>query len=65
MFRGNPIPDGLFHIVSEVLVKHKDGSILVMQRDWHKEEHAGLFEASASGSILKGGRLHTKVQLGN
>ena len=47
MFRGNPIPDGLFHIVSEVLVKHKDGSILVMQRDWHKEEHAGLFEASA------------------
>ena len=54
LYRGSPIPDGLYHIVCEVFVKHIDGSILVMQRDWNKEEHAGLFEASVSGSILKG-----------
>jgi Isopentenyldiphosphate isomerase len=54
LYRGNPIPDGLYHIVSEVFVKHIDGSILLMQRDWDKIGYPGLFEAGASGSILKG-----------
>lgn len=52
--RDNPIPNGLYHIVSEVLVKHIDGSFLLMQRDWNKTGYPGLFEAGASGSILKG-----------
>jgi 8-oxo-dGTP pyrophosphatase MutT (NUDIX family) len=54
LVRGEPIPAGLFHIVSEVLVKHTDGSYLLMQRDWNKIGYPGLFEAGASGSILKG-----------
>lgn len=54
LFRDRLIPSGLFHIVSEVLVKHIDGTYLLMQRDWKKEGYPGLFEAGASGSILKG-----------
>ncbi|MEG1426457.1 MAG: NUDIX domain-containing protein [Oscillospiraceae bacterium] len=54
LYRDKPIPDGLYHIVSEVLVKHTDGSYLLMQRDWNKAGYPGLFEAGASGSVLKG-----------
>jgi 8-oxo-dGTP diphosphatase len=54
LVRGEPIPEGLFHVVSEVFVRHTDGSYLVMQRDWKKVGYPGLFESGASGSILKG-----------
>ncbi len=52
--RGNPIPKGLYHIAIEVPVIHIDGSFLLMQRDWNKSDHPGLFEVGAGGSILKG-----------
>ena len=52
--RGGEIPAGLYHIVSDVLVKHTDGEYLVMQRDFRKEGYPGLFEAGASGAILAG-----------
>ncbi len=29
LVRGEPIPDGFFHLVCEVVVKHEDGSYLV------------------------------------
>lgn len=32
LIRGNEIPNGLFHLVSEVIVRHKDGTYLLMQR---------------------------------
>ncbi len=54
LYRGKSIPEGLFHIVSEVLVRHIDGTYLLMQRDWNKKGYPGLFDASARGSILKG-----------
>lgn len=54
LIRGEPIPDGLCHIVCEILVRHTDGSYLLMQRDFNKEGYAGMFEASAGGSVLKG-----------
>lgn len=52
--RGEPIPDGLYHIVADVLVKHADGDTLVMQRDYHKIGFPGQFEAGASGAVLAG-----------
>jgi 8-oxo-dGTP diphosphatase len=52
--RGEPIPAGLFHIVADVLVKHRDGDYLAMQRDFRKETFPGKFEAGASGSVLAG-----------
>ena len=53
LIRGDDIPDGMFHLVSEIIVKHIDGSYLLMQRDPNK--HYGLmWEATAGGSVLKG-----------
>jgi 8-oxo-dGTP diphosphatase len=44
----------LFHLVSEIIVKHEDGMYLLMQRDWKKPNSPGLYEATAGGSALKG-----------
>lgn len=54
LIRGEEIPKGLFHLVSEIIVKHKDGMYLLMQRDWKKPNFPGLYEATAGGSAIKG-----------
>lgn len=54
LIRGNPISEGLFHLVSEILVRHVDGDYLMMQRDFGKQSWGGFFEASAGGRVLKG-----------
>ncbi len=54
LIRGKAIPEGVYHIVSEIMVRHIDGSYLVMQRDLNKPLFPGQYEASAGGSILKG-----------
>jgi len=54
LIRGEAIPKGLFHLVSEIIVRHKDGMYLLMQREWKKPNFPGLYEASAGGSALKG-----------
>lgn len=54
LIRGEEIPNGSYHLVAEILVVHKDGSILVMQRGHKKELFPGKYEASAGGSVLKG-----------
>ena len=53
LVRGEPIPDGIYHLVSEVIVKHTDGSYLLMQRDFRKH-HGGEWEVTAGGSALQG-----------
>ncbi len=52
--RGEPIPNGLYHLVCEILVRHVDGDYLLMQRDTQKPKYGGYFEATAGGSALKG-----------
>ncbi len=54
LLRGAPIPNGLYHLVCEILVRHTDGDYLVMQRDFSKPNFGGFFEATAGGSALKG-----------
>lgn len=54
LIRGNVIPKGLYHVVSEILVKHVDGTYLLMQRDQGKETYPGYYESTAGGSALKG-----------
>lgn len=54
LIRGEPVPEGLCHLVCEVLVQHTDGSFLLMQRDFNKKGYPGMFEATAGGSVLKG-----------
>lgn len=52
------LPKGAFHIVVETLIRHTDGTYLLMQRDYNKQSNPGLYEASAGGSVLSG---ETKV----
>lgn len=62
LIRGEEIPQGLYHMVCEVLVRHEDGDYLMMQRDWNKNPHPGKFETSAGGSALKGEDKYTCVK---
>ncbi len=54
LIRGESIPEGLYHLVCEILVRHVDGDYLLMQRDFSKPNYGGFYEATAGGSALKG-----------
>ena len=54
LVRGELIPAGMYHLLSEILVRHIDGEYLLMQRDPRKPNYGGYFEATAGGSALKG-----------
>lgn len=54
LVRGEPIPEGLYHLVADVLVRHTDGTFLLMKRDPNKPTWPGVFEATAGGSALQG-----------
>lgn len=51
--RGEPLPDGVYHLVCDIAVRHVDGSYLLMQRDFRKP-YGGKWELSAGGSALQG-----------
>lgn len=53
LVRGETIPDGMYHLVGEIIVKHVDGTYLLMQRDLRKNL-GGMWELTAGGSALKG-----------
>ncbi len=52
LIRGEVIPDGLFHLVCDIIVRHTDGTYLLMQRDPRKH-FGGMWEATAGGSALQ------------
>lgn len=54
LVRGEEIPDGFYHKVCEVLVRHIDGDFLIMKRDYSKPVFSGMFQATAGGSVIKG-----------
>lgn len=54
LVRGQEIPEGIYHIVSEVVIRHRDGLYLLMQRDFDKVGFPGMWEIGAAGSALKG-----------
>ncbi len=47
-------PKGAYHLVCEVLVRHVDGTYLLMRRDPTKPLYPNMWEATAGGSALKG-----------
>ena len=51
--RGQVIPEGVFHLVCDVAVRHTDGTYLLMQRAYSKHL-GGMWELSAGGSALQG-----------
>lgn len=53
LVRGEPLSDGIYHLVCEIIVKHIDGTFLLMQRDYQKN-YGGMWEVTAGGSVLKG-----------
>ncbi len=53
LIRGERIPEGVYHLVCDVIVKHVDGDWLLMQRDSRKH-YGGMWEATAGGSALQG-----------
>ena len=53
LIRGEGIPAGLHHLVCDVIVRHTDGTYLLMQRDPRKH-YGGMWEATAGGSALTG-----------
>ena len=54
LVRGDQVPTGMYHLVSEILVRHLDGDFLLMQRDHRKSIFPGHYESSAGGSVLQG-----------
>lgn len=54
LVRGEDIPKGYYHAVSEVFVMHEDGDILLMKRDYSKPNSPGKYETGGGGSVLKG-----------
>ncbi len=52
------IPEGVYHLVVDILVKHKDGTYLLTQRDPNKT-NGSMWEASGGGSALKGENAYT------
>ena len=50
----NFIPDGKYHMVCDLLVRHIDGTYLLTQRHMSKDVYPGYWEASAGGSAIKG-----------
>jgi 8-oxo-dGTP pyrophosphatase MutT (NUDIX family) len=54
LIRGEKIPDGLYHLVCDVLIRHVDGSFLLMQRSYEKKRYGGYVEATAGGAALQG-----------
>ena len=53
LVRGEAIPEGFFHLVCDIIVRHSNGSYLIMQRD-RRKHFGGMWEATAGGSALQG-----------
>ncbi len=52
--RGESIPDGLYHLVCDIIVRHTDGTYLIMRRDPRKHYGGMMWEATAGGSAWTG-----------
>ena len=54
LVRGEPVPEGRYHLVCEVLVRHMDGDYLCMIRSRKKPNYPLYPECTAGGSALMG-----------
>lgn len=54
LVRGEPIPEGIYFMTVEILVRHADGDYLLMKRDERKPAFPGYLEATAGGAAQKG-----------
>ena len=54
LVRDEEIPQGVYHLVCEILVRHVDGTYLLMKRAPTKPLYPNMWEATAGGSALQG-----------
>lgn len=54
LIRGQIIPEGMYHLAAEVIVKHVDGTYLLMTRDLSKDAYPGYETLGTCGAVLKG-----------
>ena len=54
MLRGNPVPEGLFHLQVHVCIFNEQGEMLIQQRQSTKRWYAGLWDYSVGGSAVAG-----------
>ena len=52
--KNNDLPDGRYHLVCDILVKHTDGTYLLTKRHPDKDICPGFWEPGAGGSALQG-----------
>ena len=52
LVRGEPISDGAYHLVCEIIVKHTDNTYLLMRRD-RKKHRGGMWELTAGGGSIE------------
>ncbi len=62
LVRGQPMPRDVYHLVCEALVRHTDGSYLLMHRSKEKHAYSGYYEATAGGSALCGEDAHACIR---
>ena len=54
MLRGDPVPEGLFHLQVHVCIFNEQGEMLIQQRQTTKRWYAGLWDYSVGGSAVAG-----------
>ena len=52
MLRGDPVPEGLFHLQVHVCIFNEQGEMLIQQRQSTKRWYAGLWDYSVGGSAV-------------
>ena len=63
LVRGENIPDGMYHLVGEIIVKHKDGTYLLMQRDYKKHLEKLVSECDTDLVEIADMYLHDEMEL--
>ena len=54
MLRGDPVPEGLFHLQVHVCIFNEQGEMLIQQCQSTKRWYAGLWDYSVGGSAVAG-----------
>ncbi|MEM9158936.1 MAG: NUDIX domain-containing protein [Verrucomicrobiota bacterium] len=61
--RGESVPEGVYHLVSQIWVRNAKGEFLVQKRAEHLKHMPGLW-ASTGGSALEGAARELKEEIG-
>ena len=54
LVRGERLPQGVYHLVSCVVVRHTDGDFLILRRSAQKENWPNILEIGVGGCALQG-----------